>query len=74
MMETLRSWTENPATLHFSGVATYEKPVDVPGAMLVEGLGQQIDFGSGRAITAMPTGRSPGMQALLDSSFPKVLR
>jgi hypothetical protein len=67
MMETLRSWTENPATLHFSGVATYEKQIDVPGAMLEEGLRQQIDLGSVRAITVMPTGRSPGMQALLET-------
>ncbi len=47
----LVSWTENPATRYFSGVATYEKQVDVPAAMLQRGMSQQLDFGPGAPAT-----------------------
>lgn len=46
---TLVSWTDHAATRYFSGVATYEKRVEVPAAMLQPGLVQQLDFGAGRA-------------------------
>jgi hypothetical protein len=67
MMETLRSWTEDDATRHFSGVATYRKTVDVPEAMLRNGLGLRIEFGEARALPAPPPGRSPGMHARLEA-------
>src|SRR5262249_7286284 len=38
MMEHLRSWTDDPATRYFSGLATYEKQVTVPDSMLHEGV------------------------------------
>jgi hypothetical protein len=44
---TLVSWTENPATKFFSGVATYTKKIDVPVAMIGTGLAQRVDFGPG---------------------------
>ncbi len=61
----LRSWTEDPERLHFSGVATYEKSVDVPAAMLGHGLSVRLDFGE-------PTPREIGQprygtQAWLDA-------
>jgi hypothetical protein len=51
--ESLLSWTENPATKYFSGVATYARQVDVPAALLAEGLTQEIDFGTGEAATVV---------------------
>jgi hypothetical protein len=63
-MDTLRSWTDDDATRYFSGVATYEKSVTVPGAMLANGLAVQLDFGEGRPI---PQERlTNGMRAWLD--------
>jgi hypothetical protein len=64
MMDTLRSWTDDEATRYFSGVATYEKEVTVPEAMVANGLTLRLDLGEGRPI---PTGRlSNGMKAWLD--------
>jgi hypothetical protein len=62
-MNTLRSWTEDDATRHFSGVATYEKTVRVDEAWLVTGLRLELDFGKVKATTAPATGR---MQALVE--------
>jgi hypothetical protein len=63
-MDTLRSWTDDDATRYFSGVATYEKNVTVPGAMVANGLAVQLDFGEGRPI---PQERlTNGMRAWLD--------
>ena len=54
-MDTLHSWTEDEATRFFSGVATYEKSVTVPGEMLKEGLKLSLDLGEAR-----PTGDDAG--------------
>lgn len=48
---TLVSWTENPATKYFSGIATYEKQVEITAPMLRAGLIQRLDFGAGEAAT-----------------------
>ena len=48
-MDRLRSWTEDEATRGFSGVATYEKTVDVPEGMLKDGLALEMDFGKSHA-------------------------
>jgi hypothetical protein len=45
IMDTLRSWTDDPTTRYFSGVATYEKTVNVPEAFLGNGLEAWLDFG-----------------------------
>ena len=42
---TLTDWSANPATQSFSGVATYEKQVDVPAALLQKGLKTSLYFG-----------------------------
>jgi hypothetical protein len=47
---TLRSWTDDEATRFYSGVAVYEKTVDVPAPMLRKGLTVRIDFGEPKAI------------------------
>ena len=50
-MDPLQSWTENEATRNFSGVATYEKSVAVPAAMLASGHGVQLNFGEAKPVT-----------------------
>lgn len=47
---TLKSWTDDEGTRYFSGVAVYEREVDVPAAMLARGTGVTLDFGAPRAI------------------------
>ncbi|HWA08731.1 MAG TPA: glycosyl hydrolase [Opitutaceae bacterium] len=65
-MEKLQSWTESDATKYFSGVATYEKSVTVPAAMLEKGVGVQLNFGETKPFT--PTGRGmQRMQALVEA-------
>jgi hypothetical protein len=45
---TLTDWAANPAIASFSGVATYEKQVDVPATMLQPGLKTSLYFGEDR--------------------------
>ncbi len=62
---TLRSWTDDEATRHFSGVAVYEKTVDVPAAMLGRGLAVTLDLGPPNPIeTGGPQAR---MRAWVDA-------
>lgn len=49
---TLRSWTDDERTRYFSGVAIYERQVDVPAAMLRPGRAVRLDLGAPRAIEA----------------------
>lgn len=76
-MERLRSWTDSRPTMYYSGIAEYEKTVDVPAGMFARGLTIYLDFGAGTPIE-MP--RAPSatssdgtgseglkMQAWLDS-------
>ena len=59
---TLRSWTDDEATRHFSGVAVYEKTVDVPAAMLGRGLAVTLDLGSPKPSRARrPAGSRAGV-------------
>ena len=63
--DKLRSWTDDEATRYFSGVATYEKEVTVPAALIQQSRSLRLDFGSGVALT--PQTLRSGMQAWLDS-------
>ena len=63
--EKLRSWTEDEATRYFSGVATYEKDVTVPAALLRQSRSLHLDFGQGIPL-AVQSLRN-GMQAWLES-------
>jgi hypothetical protein len=60
-MQKLSSWTDDEATRYFSGVATYEKDVDVPPSFLQNGYSLKLDFGEGAAIPAQNL--KAGMQA-----------
>jgi hypothetical protein len=44
-MKTLRSWTDDSDTKNFSGVATYEKTIDVPAGFIQNGSEIRLDFG-----------------------------
>lgn len=57
-MDTLRPWTEDEATKFYSGVAAYEKEVELDGGMLAA----EIDFGEGRTLASGPP-RQAGMRA-----------
>ncbi len=63
--EKLRSWTDDETTRYFSGVATYEKDVVVPAALIQQSSSLRLDFGSG--IPSTPQSLRNGMQAWLDS-------
>jgi hypothetical protein len=45
VMDRLASWTEDPATKDFSGVATYQKTVTIAPEMLRDGLSLSLDLG-----------------------------
>jgi hypothetical protein len=45
VMDSLRSWTEDPNRRDFSGVAVYEKTVTVGPEMLADGLSLWLDLG-----------------------------
>lgn len=63
--DKLRSWTDDEATRYFSGVATYEKDVVIPAALLQQSSSLRLDFGSG--IPSTPQTLRNGMQAWLES-------
>jgi hypothetical protein len=48
--DTLASWTDRPATHFFSGVATYEKKLDVPATLVRPGATVMLDFGTGQPV------------------------
>jgi hypothetical protein len=64
VMDHLRSWTDDADTRYFSGVATYEKEIEVKESMLQEGIAVHLDFGEGQAIPVQPL--KAGMQAWFD--------
>jgi hypothetical protein len=64
-LDQLASWTENPATKNFSGVATYEKTVTVPAGMPGP-LSARLDFGPAKAGVSASRGRAR-YQAVLDA-------
>jgi glycosyl hydrolase family 106( putative alpha-L-rhamnosidase) len=63
-MDRLRSWSDDESTRYFSGVATYERSVDVPASLLTAGSRVRLDFGVPKPIAPQPNGR---MQAWLDA-------
>jgi hypothetical protein len=60
----LRSWTDDEATRYFSGVATYEKVVDLAPSMLRRDRVLELDLGDARALP--PGGPRDRFQAWLD--------
>ena len=63
--DKLHSWTDDEATHYFSGVATYEKDVMIPAALLQQSSSLRLDFGN--AIPLTPQLLRNGMQAWLES-------
>jgi len=61
---TLRSWIDDERTRYFSGVAAYEKQVEVPKPMLAPGACVLLDFGPARPITSNDS--NARVQAWLD--------
>jgi hypothetical protein len=64
MMDQLRSWTNDEETRYFSGVATYEKAIDVNQSMSQEGIRVHLDFGEGTPIPQQAI--KAGMQTWFD--------
>ena len=60
-MPELTSWTANGATRNFSGVATYEKDIEIAAESIRDNLELKLDFGQGSPIP-IQTLRN-GMQA-----------
>jgi len=64
-LDGLRSWTDFDATRYFSGVATYEKDVELTAAQL-EPRRLVLDFGPGTSLDTTPKVPA-GMRAMFDS-------
>jgi len=65
LMDRLQSWTESENTKYFSGTATYEKELTLPGEWPQTGVTARLDLGEGKALTEQAL-RS-GMQTWLDA-------
>ncbi|HMG33740.1 MAG TPA: glycosyl hydrolase [Blastocatellia bacterium] len=67
-LSTLRSWTDIEDLRFFSGVATYEKRINVPDELFKPGGKMRISLGDGRPATDADDGRpeGPGMRAKLE--------
>jgi len=64
-LAALRSWTDDEATRYFSGVATYEKDVELTAAQL--GVSRLVlDFGPGTPLESAPQVPA-GMRAMYES-------
>jgi hypothetical protein len=83
-MDKLHSWTDDENAKYYSGLAQYEKVVDVPADMLKPEIAVYLDFGTGTPV-AMPTAPSefrnegtgsgtPRAQAWLDSPVREAAR
>ncbi len=49
-MQNLSSWTDDEATRYFSGIATYQKDVEIPSHLAQIDVPVKLDFGEGAAI------------------------
>ncbi len=64
-METLRSWTDDESTRHYSGLAIYEKEFEISKDALDPSATLQLDFGAAKPIPI--TALANGMRAWLDA-------
>jgi hypothetical protein len=64
-LAALRSWTDDEATRHFSGVAIYEKDVELTAAQL-RSARLVLDFGPGTPLASAPKVPA-GMRAMFES-------
>jgi len=66
-MDRLRSWTDDPETRFYSGVAAYEKMVTVSPELLRRGGALFLDLGEARPEPGIPSEHRPGMRAWLEA-------
>ena len=66
IMNRLHSWSADEATRFYSGLAVYEKTIDLPASFAGPDSGVVMNFGTGTPVEP-PKGTSPGMRALLES-------
>ena len=64
-LASLRSWTDDDRTRHFSGVATYEREVVLPAPLVENGARVRLDLGEARPFP--PPGAKARLQALVDA-------
>jgi hypothetical protein len=64
-MQTLASWTDDPKTRFYSGVAVYAKTIRLGAGELSKGSSLAFDFGEGTPVVVDPKIKS-GMRALLE--------
>jgi hypothetical protein len=64
-LDALRSWTDDEATRYFSGVATYEKDVELAAAQL-RSARLVLDFGPATPLESVPNVPA-GMRAMVES-------
>jgi len=66
-MSQLHSWTDEPDRKFFSGVATYEKTIQIAPALLNSGHEIYLNFGDGTPVTTVERRSGNGMRAMLES-------
>jgi alpha-L-rhamnosidase len=64
-MANLTSWTERPEARFFSGSATYQKTIEMPG--IRPGQSVALDFGEGTPVAPPDSSQRFNMRAYLDS-------
>jgi hypothetical protein len=65
-MESLHSWTDDPSTRFFSGVATYRNFINISADSLGHLRQLRLDFGDSTPAPAAAGGRSPGYHVALN--------
>ena len=65
-MDRLQSWTDLPDRKYFSGVAAYERTVDIDKSLLVAGREVYLNFGEGTPVTTVERRSGNGMRAMLE--------
>ena len=66
-MDHLKSWTEDPKTQFFSGVATYQKSFNLPANQAATGTQFILDFGAGTRDTLPSPDSEHTMRAYLEN-------
>jgi hypothetical protein len=66
-MANLTSWGENPDLRYFSGLATYQKTIELPEEPARSGLTVFLDFGEGSPVAPPDSPTRFNMRAYLDS-------
>ena len=66
VMDRLRSWTEDEARKYFSGLATYERTVNLAPSVIASRRPLFLNFGAGAPVTVESRRSGNGMRALLE--------